>query len=177
MNGNGLLAENRFTLSKELFYEGMRQVIWANSGLSRMLLVAALGILWLVLLICSLALGEGLAIAALELVAVVLAALWALIWLPRRKAARAWRALEDRGAADTERITRFYEDSLEVDVAGGRTRISYDELKNILNTKNLLIFLTKNGTGVMAARNGFTVGGESELLRWIDERGTEEQPA
>lgn len=175
MNENKLLAENRFTLNRELFYEGMRQVIWANSGLSRMLLVAALGILWLVLLICSLAMGEGLAITGLELLAIVLAALWALLWLPRRKARRAFQALEAKGAADTERITRFFEDDFEVDVSGQRTRISYDDLKNILNTRNLLIFLTKDGTGVMVGRDSFTYGSESDVMRWIDDRGTEAQ--
>ena len=172
---NEVLAENRFTLTRELFYEGMRQVIWANSGLSRMLLVAALGILWVVLLICSLALGDGLPIAGLELLVVVIAAVWALVWVPRRKARRAYQALEAKGAVETERITRFFEDGFEVDVSGQRTRISYDDLKNILNTKNLLIFLTKEGTGVMVKRDSFLTGSESDVLRRIDDRGTEEK--
>lgn len=175
MNENELLAENRCTLTQELFDEGMRQVIWANSGLSRITLVIGLAMLWIVLMICTLVRGEGLLIAGMELLAVLLAALWALVWLPRRKARRAYRALEDKGAANTERITRFYGDFLEVDVSGQLTRISYDELKNILNTKNLLIFLTQNGTGVMVGRDGFTIGNESDVLRRIDERGTEEQ--
>ena len=170
---NEKLAESRFTLTKELFDEGMRQVIRAGSGRSRTLLVIGLAIAWLVLLICSLALGQGLAIAGMELLVVVLAAVWALVWVPRRKAKRAWQALEAKGVVETERITRFFEDGLEVDVSGQLTRISYDDLKNILTTKNLLIFLTKDGTGVMVKRDSFLTGSESEVLRRIDDRGTE----
>ncbi len=167
---NKLLAESCFTLTKELFDEGMRQVIRAGSGLSRMLLAIGLAMVWLVLLICSLVLGEGLAIAGMELLVVVLAAVWALVWVPSRKARRAWQALETKGAAETERITRFFEDFFEVDVSGQLTRISYDELKNILTTKNLLIFLTNRGTGVMVKRDSFILGSESDVLRGINDR-------
>ena len=172
---NKLLAESRFALTKELFDEGMRQVVWAGSGLSRMLLVIGLAIVWLALLICSLALGQGLAIAGMELLVVVLATVWALVWVPRRKARRAWQTLEAKGAAESERITRFFEDDVEVEVSGQLTRISYDDLKNILTTKNLLIFLTKDGTGVMVRRDSFLAGSESDVLHWIDDRGMEEK--
>lgn len=170
---NEKLAESRFTLTKELFDEGMRQVIRAGSGRSRTLLVIGLAMVWLVLLICSLALGQGLAIAGMELLVVVLAAVWALVWVPSRKARRAWQALEAKGATETERITRFFEEGFEVEVSGQLTRISYDDLKNILTTKNLLIFLTKDGTGVMVKRDSFLTGSESAVLRQIDDRGTE----
>lgn len=165
---NEILAENRFPMTKALFFEGMRRVWKESSGRSvrRLLLIPAL--VWLAFTAYTLSQGGGMALPAVELVVLALVVLWTVYWLPRGKARRAWRALEDRGAADAERVTRFYADHLEVETDGRLTGIAYADLEQTLTSKNLLILIAGDKTGILLERSSFTRGTEDEVLQLIE---------
>ena len=163
------MAENRFLLTKALFTEGMLRV-WQDSGArSVKKLMALLGLLWLALAAVTLWQGGGPAMPLTELLVLVLVILWMAIFLPRSKTRRAYRDLEARGAADTERITRFYEDHLEVETPGTQTSLAYDHISRILPGKNLLILVSVDKTGILIKRDSYLFGSEEEILRRIRE--------
>lgn len=162
-----ILAENRFVLTKELFFEGMRRVWKESSAKSIRRLLLILVLVWLAFTAYTLSQGGGLALPAAELFALGLVVFWAVYWLPRSKARRAWRALEDRGAADAERVTRFYADHLEVETLGQMTEIDYADLAQTLTSKNLLVLIAGDKTGILLERSSFTRGTEDEVLTLI----------
>lgn len=162
-----ILAENRFPMTKALYFEGMRLVWKESSGRSvrRLLLIPAL--VWLAFTAYTLSQGGGMALPAVELLVLGLVVFWAVYWLPRSKARRAWQALVERGAAEADRVTRFYADHLEVETSGRLTEIAYADLEQTLTSKNLLILIASDKTGILLERSSFKRGTEDEVLTLI----------
>lgn len=159
-----ILAENRFVLTKTFFFEGTGRVWKESSGKSIRRLLLILALVWGAFTVYTLSQGGGIALPAAELVVLALVVLWTAVWLPHGKARRAWRALEDRGAADAERVTRFYADHLEVETIGQMTEIDYADLAQTLTSKNLLVLIAGDKTGILLERSSFTRGTEDEVL-------------
>lgn len=162
-----ILAENRFTITKDLFLEGMLRVSAENYGKFAGKAAAFLGAAWLALAAVTLLLRQSPVFVGIELVAVCLAALWATVWIPRNKAKRAFRALSDRSGGDLERVTRFYHDRLVVEAAGKQTEVSYPEINRILRSRHLLVLVSGDGTGILLKLDGFTLGSESAVREQI----------
>ena len=163
-----LLAENRFTITKKLFYEGMLRVTRESYGpfIKKALLVLA--ILWAVLAAVTLIGSGSLSYAVVELVVVVLIGVWLSVLVPRNKARRAWAALENRCGTDLERITRFYPSYLEIDSGGEETTVFYEDVRQILLTKRLLVLTCADKVGVLIARDGFTTGNTAAAQALIE---------
>ncbi len=161
-----ILAENRFTVTKSLFMEGMLRVSRESYGKFAGKAVAFLWLLWLLLAALALWQRQSPAFVGVELVVVCFASLWIGVFLPRNKAKRAFTALENRGGG-LERITRFYSDRLEVDASGTQKAILYSEIRQILTAKRLLILVTDDKTGIMLKRDGFLLGDEEDVHRLI----------
>ena len=152
------LAENRFTITKELFYEGMLRVTRESYGpfIKKIMLVLAAA--WAVLAVVTL-LGSGsLSYAVVELVVVVLIGVWLSVFVPRNKARRAWAAMENRSGGDLERVTRFYPSYLEADNASEEITVFYEDIRQILQSEHLLVLLSVEKVGVLVARDGFVSG-------------------
>lgn len=162
-----ILAENRFTITKKLFFEGMLRVSAENYGKFAKKAVAFLGLAWLALAVVTLCLRQSLGYVGIELVVLCLAALWIIVFMPRYKAKKAFHTLKDRCDNNLERITRFYQDRLEVEAAGCQTVVLYSEIRQILRTKHLLVLVTEDGTGILLTLDGFTCGGEAAVLEGI----------
>ena len=158
------LAENRFMLTKAVFTEGMRRVWADNSGKTIHRLLAVPGLLWLVFTGFTLHRGGGMAMPLMELFVLLLLVLWAELWLPRGRAQRAWRGMQE-----TERVTRFFADHLEVCAADRRITLAYTEISRILYSKNLLILVAADKTGILLRRDSFTAGTEEEAVRLIND--------
>ncbi len=170
-----ILAENRFTITKRLFYEGMLRVSGESYGKFAKKAVAFLILAWVILGAVTLWLRQSLGYVGAESVVVLLACLWITVYMPRNKAKRAFQALQSR-SGDLERVTRFYRDHLEVEAAGVQTPVDYGEITQILRTKRLLILLTADNTGVLLKLDSFCTGSEAVVRDLIGQaRGQKEQ--
>lgn len=169
-----VLAENRFTITKSLFFEGMLRVSKENYGKSARKAVAVLGLLWLVLAAAALWQRQGLVFVGVELLVVCLAGLWITVLLPRSKAKRAFEMLENR-SGDLERVTRFYQDGLEVETSGTKKAVPYSEIVQVLHTKRLLILLSADRVGVLVKHDAFLSGSETIVRELIDQAQADTQ--
>ena len=163
-----LLAENRFTITKELFYEGMLRVIKESYNPFRKKVLLALAAAWAVLAAFTLFKRGSLSYAVVEFVVVAFIGVWLSVFVPRNKARRAWAAMEARGG-DLERVTRFYPDYLEADNGIEEITVFYEDIRQILQTEHLLIFLNMERVGILAARDGFVSGDAAAVQALIEE--------
>ena len=163
------LAENRFTITKELFYEGMLRVIKESYGPFTKKIMLVLAAAWAVLAAVTFVQRGSLFYAVVEFVVVVLIGVWLSVFVPRNKARRAWAALENRSGTDLERITRFYPSYLEADNGSEEITVSYEDIRQILETEHLLVLLSVEKVGVLVARDSF-VSGDAAAVQSLIER-------
>ena len=164
-----LLAENRFTITKELCYEGMLRVIKESYDPFRKKILLVLAVAWAVLAAVTLFQRGSLPYAVIELVVVVMIGVWLSVFVPRSKARRAWAALENRCGADLERVTRFYPNYLEAGNGMEEITVFYEDIRQILETEHLLVLLSVEKVGVLAARDGFTSGDTTAVQALIEQ--------
>ena len=164
-----LLAENRFTITKELFYEGMLRVVKESYGpfIKKIMLVLAAA--WAVLAVFTLMGSGSLSYAVVELVVIVLIGVWLSVFVPRNKARRAWAALENRCGADLDRVTRFYPSYLEADNGIEEITVFYEDIRQILQSEHLLVLLSAEKKGILVLRDGF-VSGDTAAVQELIER-------
>lgn len=168
------LAENRFTITKDLFFEGMLSVSAESYGKMAKKAVLFLGAAWLVLAAVALWQRQSLGYIVIEFIVICLVALWICILMPRSKAKRAFKQLTDRYGDDLERVTCFYEDRLEVEGSGNQKVVCYSEISRILRSKRLLVLVTEDKTGILLNLESFTHGSETavrELIKNANEGG------
>ena len=152
----GVLADNKFTITKKLFYEGSVLVSRDSYGkFAKKVTLVLLGI-WLVLFAITLIAKANPIFALGELVLVAFLCVWINVLLPRSRAKSNFKALQQQG--DLTRIIRFYANHLEAESDNRHEKITYDQVKDILQSRNLLILICNDGVGVMLALGGFTVG-------------------
>lgn len=163
------LAENRFTITKELFYEGMLRVIKESYDPFKKKIILVLAAAWAVLAAFTLFQRGSLSYAVVELVVVVLIGVWLSVFVPRNKARRAWAALEARCGTDLERITRFYPSYLEADNGSEEITVFYEDIRQILQSEHLLVFLSVEKMGVLVARDGFVSGDADAVQALVEE--------
>lgn len=163
------LAENCFTITKELFYEGMLRVNKESYGPFVKKILLVLAVAWAVLAVVTLIGSGSLSYAVMELVVVVFLGVWLSVFVPRNKAKRAWGALENRCGDDLERITRFYPSYLEADNGIEEITVFYEDIRQILQSEHLLVLLSVEKVGVLVARDGF-VSGDTAAVQALIER-------
>lgn len=161
------IAENRYTLTKSLFYEGMSRVMQQSYGKTANRAVLGLLAAWIVLAAATVILKQSPVYIAVEAVVLSLAALWIKVYMPRHKARTAWKKLEAAYGTDMERTTRFYEDRLTVHAAEREVTVAYEEIVRKLSSDHLLILISTDKTGILVKRDAFTKGSEEEVLTQI----------
>ena len=169
-----VLAENRFTITKSLFYEGMLLVSAQSYGKMAKKAVLFLFAAWIALTVVTLWRHQSVGYIVIEFIVSCLAALWIAVYMPRRKAKRAFKALEDKCGDNMERITRFYDDRLEVEASERRTVVFYSEIAQVLRSKRLLVLVAEDQTGILLGLDGFTRGDETAVRELIETKKTEE---
>lgn len=168
------LVENRFTITKSLFYEGMLRVSAESYGKLAKKGVALLGAAWLILAAVTLWQRQSIGYVVIELIVLCLASLWICIFVPRNKAKRAFRQLENKYGGNLERVTRFYQERLEAEASEARIVVYYSEISQILRSKRLLLLVTEDKTGILLKLDSFTRGGEAAVRELIKNTKTEE---
>ncbi len=164
-----IVAENRFTLTKELFYEGAKRVSkenYAPFAKKAMLWIAAA---WAVMAFVTLLLRQSPLYIAFEAVVLGLVCLWLAVYMPWHKRRRAYNKLTEQYGEDMERTAVFYENALRVNVSGRELEFEYGSIVKILSSERMLILLTSGSKAIMAAKNGFTVGSESDIYKAIED--------
>ena len=169
------LAENRFTITKPLFYEGMLRVSKESLGPFAKKILLVLAILWVILAAVTLFFSGSPIYALVELVVIVLIGVWLCVYAPRNRARRAWAALESRCGADLERVTRFYPTYLEIDSGGEETTVFYKDVRQVLLSKHLLVLTCADRVGVLIARDGFITGDMAAAQALIEQEMGETQ--
>ncbi len=161
------IAENRITVNKKIFYEGMLRISrdgYEKAARRSMVIFLAM---WLVLLFWTIVSGGNLTQTFSYLILIGLIGMWVCLYLPRHSAGRSWKAQEAKYGPTMERFTQFYTDRLVVTGEGIEKEILYTDIDAIKESRTLLILLSRDNTGVMLARNGFTGKNETEIKALI----------
>lgn len=153
-----LQAENRFSVTKELFYEGMLRISRDGYGKFAGKAMLVSGGIWLALLAFTLISGGQLASVFFCLFVIVLLGLWLCVWTPRSNAKKAWEAQQSRYGDSILRITQFYEDHLEISGDCPDKSVPYSDIKEIKQSQNLILLLCHDKVGIMLSQTGFTSG-------------------
>jgi hypothetical protein len=157
------IAENQFTITKQLFMEGMLRISrdgYGKSARKAMLIVFGL---WAAFFCYTLAVKGDLATCLGFLFLLCLAGLWLCVGMPRSNAKRLWKALEGKYGCKMHRTTTLYQDHFEILGEGVERQIAYEEITQVLQSKRLLILICEDKTGVLLALDGFTQGTVNEV--------------
>ena len=165
-----ILAENRFIITKSLFYEGTLRVSKEGYGKTARKIVLVLAALWAVIVAVTLLTRGNPMFILIELVILGLVAVWVAVYVPRNNAKRAFGALQNKYGAELERVTTFYADHLEVEGYGVSSRIEYADIRQVLYSKNLLVLVTQDKVGVMLKLDGFTLGDAERVRKLIKDQ-------
>lgn len=163
-----LLAENQFTITKKLFYEGMSLISRDSYGKFVKKVTIALFGVWLVLFVITLIAKANPLLALGELLIVIFLCLWISVFLPRNRSKRAFKGLQLQG--DMTRTIRFYADHLEAESENRQQDIAYDQVQDILQSQNLLVIICQNRVGIMLTLDGFTVGNAEKVCSIIQQK-------
>ncbi len=161
------IAENRYTLTKKLFHEGMEAVVKMNYGKVINRGALALIVALVALAVAMILMKQHPIVILMEAFFMFLAALWLKVYFPWHKAQKAWKQVKNRCGEDMERVTCFYIDQMTVTAAGRETKMRYRDLDHVLTTEHLLIFVAQDRTGILVKRDAFTVGNEEKALELI----------
>lgn len=168
MSVEELRAENRYLLTEDLFREGMDRVYRDSLGplVGRTFIILA--VLWAVLAGITVRISGNVVFALAELL-VLAAAGWTVAHaIPKSRTKRAWEALRDRSGGEAQRCVRFYDRRLEIDP--GERCVPYEDIDKLLETKRLLVLITRERTGIIVTRDGFTLGDAETAAGLIGER-------
>ena len=162
-----ILTENRFTLTRSLFIEGRLSLSWESYGRAAGKVAVALIILLVVLVAGSLRLGLSPFSVGMEVLILGVMAFWMLYGFPRSNAKQAYKALTKKWGDKPERVTRFFEDSLEIEGPGVHAVIPYAQIEQIRHTRRLLILITVEKGGVLLKLDGFVIGSAEKVCELI----------
>ncbi len=160
-----LKAENDFTVTEELFREGMGQLQKDEYYPAMRKMLIAMAVILVVLAAVTVRFGGRLFAIGIEALVVSLVCVWMAFISPKRRMNAAWEAFCKQ--ADLSRNTRFYEDRLEV--TQGSLIVNYENVLRVSETENMILLISDEGAAVMVAKNGFTVGDWDTVKGLLDE--------
>jgi hypothetical protein len=164
-----LQAENRFTVTRELFLEGMLLVSRDSYGKYAAKCMLVFVAIWAALLIFTLSTGGSMGSILFSLGVVVLIGIWICIWTPWNHARKAWKAQQSKYGDSMKRITQFYDDHLEIRGDCPEKTVTYDNIKEIKESKNLILLVCYDKMGILLSQTGFTQG-NVDIVRELIEK-------
>jgi hypothetical protein len=162
-----LHAENRLTVTKELFREGMLRISRDSYGKFAAKSMLVFGGIWVALTAFTLFTGGRTGTILFSLAIVVLIGIWLCWWTPRSNAKRAWEAQRSRYGDTILRVTRFYDDHLEITGDCADRTVSYADIKEIKHSDHLILLVGCDKVGILLSRDGFTTGDENTIVGLI----------
>lgn len=165
-----LKAENRFTLTRELFVEGSKRLDQEERAPFVRKIMAVLAVVWVLTSAFMVWKGAHWVLPAVEFVVVVAIYVWMSVYAPRVAARKGWQSVVNRCGEDgMERDTLFYEDRLEAGSGSGTLIVNYEDVRKTLESQNLIILLTADSRGIMLLKDGFTKGGMDVVAALLEE--------
>ena len=171
------LATNHIEITLDLFQEGMDAISNKRyKALLKKIVIVAATIFALVGLYTYYK-GASLFYLICEFVIIVLLCVYILVFMPRSARKKNYRGMVQRANGDTPRRTLdFFNDHLIIYAEAGRnTNVGYDEIAEIVETKELWVLNCKDNTGVLVSKDGFSMG-DFETVRPFIEKVIEETP-
>ena len=165
------IAECSYTLTKGLFFEGMLCI--QRNSIQKLMKICGVVMAALVILpaVFTLAVG-GRPTALIPEVLVMLAFFaYALHWMPRSKAKRAWTSMQAQGKADEIRTIYFFKSKLQIVCGDEVSAVDYTQIVTELNSRNLLILIDSSKKGIMLTKDSLVGLSQKELLQVIRENG------
>lgn len=163
------IAENRFSITKQLFYEGMLSISKDSYGKAAIKYSFVFVAIWVAMAAFLLFTGGTIGQALVYLLLVGVIILWLNVFAPRSHAKKGWNALVNRYGSAMERRTRFYRDHLEIDGDCAAKTVTYQEILEIKESKHLYVLICVDKVGVMVAKDGFAYGDFDEIKSLIRE--------
>lgn len=163
------IAENRFSITKQLFYEGMLRISKDSYGKAAIKYSFIFVAIWVAMAAFLLFTGGTIGQALVYLLLVGVIILWLNVFAPRSHAKKGWNALVSRYGSAMERRVRFYKDHLEVDGDCAAKTVTYQEILEIKESKHLYVLICVDKVGVMVAKDGFAYGDFDEIQSLIRE--------
>lgn len=163
-------AVNCFAVTKELFTEGMRQLLADEYRPIAKKAIIAVAVVWVLLAGVTVYLKGHLVFTLIELAVSLFVCYWLWVLVPKSRIKRAIRAQEGILGGGERRI-EFYEDRLEADKGEGETGLilNYEDVVKVLETPNLLILISSSHLGVMVSKSGFIKGDENVVRGLLQE--------
>lgn len=162
------IAINRYSLTKELFYEGNKRTLKETYGHFALRMVLIMIGAWVIVAAITLLTKPSVVFLAVEALVLILASLWVAVYTPWNKRRKAYRQFLELYGEDAERTTVFYRDRLIVNPEGRELTFPYSDIAKTLTTDRLLIFVTSANKGILVKRDSFTKGSENEVLQAIN---------
>ena len=162
-------AENRFTVTQALFREGFLRISRDGYGKFAAKAMLVFGGIWLALLAFTLITGGSMANVMFSLFVIAVIGVWICIWTPRNNAKKAWQAQQSRYGDTMLRVTRFYDDHLEIRGDCPEKTVTYDNIKEIKESKNLILLVCYDKMGILLSQTGFTQG-NVDIVRELIEK-------
>ncbi len=163
-----LLTENRITVNKSLFLEGMLRISRDGYGKAARKAMLVFLAVWAAFLVFTIAIQGDILQTAAFLGLIGLIGLWLCVVMPRSNAKKAWKAQEARFGSNMLRLTRFFEDHLTISGDGIEKTVAYENVREIKYSKNLMILVCEDNIGVMLALEGFQNGSAAQVESQIN---------
>lgn len=163
------VAENKITVTKELYREGMKRIIQVDYTPTVKKLLIGVTAAWLLLMAYTVWRGGSIVALSFEFVFIILAVTYVAVIIPRGRIKKGWKALLDRSGGSMERFTSFYEDRLEVETSAGNLILNYEDVTGVLETEHMMIIRSAEHLGVIVALDGFSKGSREDVLALIKE--------
>lgn len=161
------VAVNRFTLTKDLFYEGNKRTSKETYSRFALRMVLIMTGAWVIIAVITLLTNPSIVFLAVEALVLLLASLWVAVYTPWNKRRKAYRAFLELYGENPERTTVFYADHLVVNPEGREITVAFADIEKTLTTDRLLILITSQSKGILIHRNGFTSGSEEAVLSLV----------
>lgn len=162
------VAINRYTLTKELFYEGNKRTSRETYSRFALRMVLIMVAAWVIIAVITLLTKPSVVFLAVEALVLILASLWVAVYTPWNKRRKAYRAFLELYGEDAERTTMFYSDRLIVNPEGREITVMYSDIAKTLSSDHLLIFITSANKGILVKRDGFLKGSEIDILKLLE---------
>lgn len=160
------IAENTTTVTQPLFFEAMAAADnYRETALKGMGVMAAA---WVVLAGITVFRGMSLGLALMELAVLAAVGLWLIVLYPRSRYKRGFKAMQDRYDGDLTRQIHFYRDRLVIDTCLNSAEFTYHEIIRIRKTRNLLLLVCADKTGLFFALDGFSKGDADTVVQAVE---------